>query len=149
MIGRGEPNWNPGIAKAALPIGIAPENEAVGSAQPGGEARPKALLNGWAELLEALDMKDVTESRNNVKRSKRLFPDDCPITTPRKGAKPVADKAALIAWWNTLADKHREKEHRERDKQATLAAGFDYGKSAKVVPDIQGSERKRRKTKKG
>lgn len=109
---------------------------------------PREYLTSWREILIALGMKDNAEDQGKVKRLSKRFSEGCPITIPKQGAQPKADKAKLLEWWNGLEQKFEESRRRERDRRATVAGQHPYGRDGIVAPDISGEVKKRRKDRK-
>ena len=108
-------------------------------------ADPKPLLASWREILVALEMKDNREDKQKVARLNETY--NGPIVIPGQGRQPLVDKAKLIEWWNNLAV-IAQADNRQRDAQATVGAKYDYGRHGKVVPEISGSVKERRRNRK-
>jgi hypothetical protein len=106
-------------------------------------AEPKTFLWNWKEILDAVGVKDNTESRRQVRRLNDEF--DGPIVVTKSGSRPRVDKAKLVTWWNRLDDLHLELQQQARDKRATVADSYNYGSEGTVVPDLAGAVKKRRR----
>jgi hypothetical protein len=103
-------------------------------------APPAKLLASWGEILEALGLKK--KDRNKVARLNRTR--GGPIKPGKKGQQPIVDHAELLEWWNRLTIEYEVGENRRRDAKPTAAASHEHGRDGVVLPDIGGSERKRR-----
>jgi hypothetical protein len=104
----------------------------------------KEYLWNWREILAALAFSNDPESRRRVRDANTKF--GGPIILPGKGGQPKVCKQTLLAWWDELEEKFQQKEQRHIDQEATLAASYQYGKNATVLPNIAGHVRKRRQT---
>ncbi len=107
---------------------------------------PKAYLWNWTEILDAVKMPDTEENRRQVRRLSDIH--NGPITVPVSGGRPVADRTKLIEWWNGLESWFQQLQQQRQDQQATVADQYNYGRTGVVIPGIDGSEKKRRSTKK-
>jgi hypothetical protein len=102
---------------------------------------PKALLFGWAEILDAVGRVDDDSTRSLIARLNKET--NGPIQV-KQGGKVTADKAKLIPWWNDLENRFSESEQRAQNRDATVSESYGYGKEGEVVPDIGGHVQKRR-----
>lgn len=105
---------------------------------------PKQLLFGWPAIADALKRTDDKSEREQLKNLNKNR--NGPIVTPKQGGQPVVDRELLLEWWNNLYEEFHEIANRQRDRDATVEATHAYGKDGVVVPGINGSVKKRRKT---
>jgi hypothetical protein len=134
---------NDAPAEPIPPVAGAPETQE--PAQPVAEAAlppvaPAKILASWGEILEALGLKK--QDREKVARLNRTR--DGPIKPGRKGEQPIVNLAKLLEWWNRLTIEYEVGENRSRDAKPTTAASHEHGREGVALPDIGGSERKRR-----
>ncbi len=101
---------------------------------------PAKLLASWGEILEALGLK----KRDRQKVARLNATRDGPIIIGKKGQQPIVDHAKLLEWWNQLTIDYEVGANRSRDAKPTTAATHKHGRAGVAVPDIGGSERKRR-----
>ena len=59
----------------------------------------------------------------------------------------MVDKAKLVVWWNDLENQLLERDPRQVDTKATVQGQYDHGRNGKVVPDIAGHVKNRRRKK--
>jgi hypothetical protein len=134
-------------AKAARPPDVPVPVSATSSQQPGlPPADPEALPDwalGWPEILTALGRKNDQSNRDKITRLSELT--QGPIQHQGQGAQPIADKAKLLEWWASLADRLAELTARRKDRRASTQDQFNYGSDGTVVPGIDGAIRKRRR----
>ena len=108
---------------------------------------PKNYLFGWREILDAINRKNNTEEKTRIRRLNDSPQHPGPITSSGQGAQPKVEKSKLIAWWNGLEDLFDEVNGRQRDETASVADRYKHGHDAEIVPNIDGSVKKRRKAK--
>jgi hypothetical protein len=101
---------------------------------------PAKLLASWGEILGALGLKK--HDREKVARLNRTR--GGPIKPGQKGQQPIVDCVKLLEWWNRLTIEYEVGENRKRDAKPTTAASYKHGRDGVAIPDIGGSERKRR-----
>ena len=101
---------------------------------------PVVLLASWPEILAVLCKKK--DDRRRVSRLNKTY--DGPIKIGRKGCQPLVDRTALLKWYEELETRFQDRQSRERDKWATVADQYSYGKAGNVVPEISGGVKKRR-----
>jgi hypothetical protein len=116
---------------------------------------PFVPLTSWSEILAALNEphgKVVHRNTDAEKAKIRKLNDeyDGPITFPKqRGKQPRVEKAKLMQWWNTLRERFEAREQaREQaaaDAAGTTAETYRHGRSAEVVPEIDGHVKKTRK----
>ncbi len=104
---------------------------------------PKQYLTSWREVLAALDRKNNETERNLLRRLNADH--EGPIIFQGQGKQPFCDKTSLLAWWAGLEDRFRELQDRQRDRQTTVADQYSYGEAGVVVPEIEGSVKRRRR----
>jgi len=102
---------------------------------------PVVYLFSWREILATLELRNEAENRRRVRRLNDL--EEGPILFPRRGGQPKVSRAKLLAWWDRLEERWAELWHRRQDKAATVQATHPYGRTARVVPGISGSIRRR------
>jgi hypothetical protein len=107
----------------------------------GGDDKPKAYLQGWAEILAALGKKNNDSEKSLVNGWNQKY--EGPIQIAGAGSRPKVERTRLIAWWNRLEIQF-ETENRARDAAASVEETHRYGRDGVVAPDIAGSVRKRR-----
>ena len=103
---------------------------------------PVQLLATWRDILIALGMRNNSEDKQKVDRLNETY--NGPIKKPGQGRQPLVGKAELIDWWNNLTVL-AETQNRTRDAKASVGSQHNYGREGKVVPDISGAVKKRRK----
>ena len=109
---------------------------------PDGE-KPKNLLFGWHQILDALNnLSNDDENRNRVSRLNDSH--SGPIIKGGQGKSPMVDADKLVLWWNSLEMLHAESAQRVTDKGATVSESYEYGRESEIVPDIGGHVQKRR-----
>jgi hypothetical protein len=125
--------------------GDVPEAAAAGAKPPAGagETTPIVYCLSWADLLNAVELKNNKTNRERVKNLNRQF--EGPIILPEQGEQPRVDQAKLLSWWNGLEEMWRGRQQKALDAKATAAEQHPYGRGGTVVPGINGSVRKRRK----
>lgn len=104
--------------------------------------RPVKLLFGWADIAEAVGQKNDEAFQKRVKALHARI--QSPIVFGGQGKPPTVDRAKLLSWWNTLADRLAELESRRRDSKETTRDTYKHGRDGIVVPDIGGHVKKRR-----
>ena len=126
----------------ALP-GFADNGTGAGAPGEPQAAEPAPILTSWREILIALGYKHNEEDKQKVARLNKTY--GGPITIPGQGKQPLADKTALLDWWNGLTAKAQTEQDRQRDARATVSAQYDFGRNGGAVPDISGGVKKRRR----
>jgi hypothetical protein len=106
-----------------------------------GDAKPKAYLQGWPEILSALGKKNNDSEKTLVSGWNQKY--EGPIMIAGAGSRPKVERTKLIAWWNRLEIQF-ETENRARDAAATVESTHRHGRDGVVAPEIAGSVRKRR-----
>jgi hypothetical protein len=109
-------------------------------------AGPKMYLNGWREILGALELSNDKEKREWVRNLNDSEKTSGPILSPGRGVPPKVEKSKLLAWWNSLEKIWEASNQRMNDRQATVTGSHEYGRRGDVIPDIAGSTKKRRQT---
>jgi hypothetical protein len=104
----------------------------------------KVYLWNWREILDALGLRNDAENRRRVREANTRFAG--PIVLPTKGGQPKVCKERLLGWWDALEGQFCEREQKQLDQEATLAASYRYGKGSTVLPDIAGHTKKRRQS---
>jgi hypothetical protein len=105
--------------------------------------QPKTLLTGWHEIVAALEMQ--YSDRKKIKSlNDRL---GGPITDQGSGTKPMVYREDLLAWWNTMAMRQQELANQNEGRKLSAEAQHNYGRDGKVVPEIAGAVKKRRRDK--
>ena len=99
----------------------------------------------WREILDALDLANNAENQRRVRELNTRF--EGPIILPSKGGQPKANKDKLLNWWNGLEERFRQMEQKQTDTEATLQAEYSYARDEKVLPNISGHVKKRRRKK--
>lgn len=107
--------------------------------------KPVSYCFGWAQIVDAIGLKNDQETRNRIRRLNQEH--GGPILVEGQGAQPKVNFEKLILWWNGLESRFEELRDKQRDRHATIAATYQHGKDAVVVPDIRGSVKRRRKGK--
>jgi hypothetical protein len=106
---------------------------------------PRVYLLNWRAILIALGQPSRPENRRQVRRLNDHY--DGPILfTAGRGGQPKADRARLLAWWESLESVWAEQHARRRDSEATVAGRYLHGRNGEVVPGIAGSVQPRRTT---
>lgn len=126
-----------------------PTTEMESGHQSPGTPNPKEYLRSWAEILDALDLKNNRTNKDRVRNTNKNF--EGPIILPAQGGQPKVAKAGLLSWWNGLEKRFRD-EAGERsaglsDHSATVFNQYEQGRgehSETVVPDISGHVKHRR-----
>lgn len=108
------------------------------------------MLFGWQEILDVLGRDNERRDRDRIRDLNETT--SGPIVFPNlKGGQPQVPKAALVQWWNLQMQAHNDaaKDRRRNDAEiaANLSAEHDYGRSGTVLPEISGSKRSRKVTK--
>ncbi len=133
---------SPAPIAPALPSLVAPKGEGTpgNDRQPVVEVKPKVYLSGWPDILDAVGRKNIQTEKNSVLGLNERF--DGPIPKVGKGSKPLVEKSTLLNWWNGLEDQFREIDASQKNKAATVAEQYQYGRDATVFPGIGGHEKK-------
>ncbi len=105
------------------------------------QARP--LLFNWATIAAALGEKNTKEFRKRLLALNNTT--DGPIRSRGQGAQPCADRNKLIDWWNGLEERFSKLNAVQRNASATVQDRHLHGRQGEVVPEINGSVRRRRK----
>jgi hypothetical protein len=103
---------------------------------------PVQLLTSWRDILITLGKRNNDKERQVVGRLNQTC--NGPIKIPGQGRQPLVDKAELIGWWNHLTVM-AETQNRTSDTKASVDSQYDYARGGKVVPNISGEVKKRRK----
>ncbi|MBI1314500.1 hypothetical protein GC176_24675 [bacterium] len=108
------------------------------------------MLFSWQEILDAVGRPNERRERVRVKELNSTT--SGPIRLPKcQGAQPQVPKADLIAWWNRQMLAHddavEERSRKDAEVAASLSPEHDYGRSGTVLPEISGSKRSRKVTK--
>jgi len=118
----------------------------------GNAAVAEEMLFGWGEILEVVGRPNERADRDRILRLNQKY--DGPIIPPvTQGGQPTVKKQALIHWWNQLSARMSESQAEdrsvtiERDCNVGSASQHSYGRDATVIPEIGGSVRKRKVTK--
>ncbi len=113
--------------------------------------KPKVYLNSWAEILNALGLKDERASRDRIRKANKNFAG--PIILPGQGGQPKVVEAELRVWWEGLEDNYKaeadERAAAFSNQSATVSNQFDQGReghSETLVPEIGGHVKPRRRT---
>src|SRR5262249_54580645 len=129
-------------AQSILPPGMGPMVAASAA------TKPAPLLRGWAEILEALGRKNNKSTRRSVKRLNESY--GGPIKCAGQGTRPLVNKNELLPWWNRLDQLHEEQQQEQKQERAniktTVEEQHNYGRDGKVVPNLAGHMKKKRKT---
>lgn len=120
---------------------VPPEPDQDLTDEPVTPAEPKVYLTSWREILDALSL--TPHQKDKVAKLNKDF--DGPIVVEKQGAQPRVERSTLLAWYNGLEARFQEVRQRHRDRQATTAGGYSYGKEGTVVQEISGSVKKRRR----
>lgn len=115
----------------------ADQDQAVGTIP----AEPKVYLTSWTEILSFLEM-IPDKKRWLVKANERY---DGPIIPGEQGEQPFCECGELRRWYGSLAERLRQIQQHKRDRQATVADKYKYGRDGTVVPEISGAVKKRRR----
>jgi hypothetical protein len=147
---------NTPAAADPLPVVTAPTPNGTKQGE-GGATKPAAPfipLTSWNDILAALNephgeavWKNNEQTRDKIRKLNSEH--NGPIKFPQgKGKQPSVDKAALVAWWNSLRDhfdaRNDEEKAEAESARLTVADSHNYGTSGKVVPGIGGSEKRTR-----
>lgn len=108
------------------------------------------MLFGWQEILDVLGRDNERRDRDRIRDLNETT--SGPIAFPKlKGGQPQVPKAALVEWWNLQMQAHDDAAEDRRRNDAEIAANIsaehDYGRSGTVLPEISGSKRSRKVTK--
>ncbi|MEM9828221.1 MAG: hypothetical protein AAF958_16645 [Planctomycetota bacterium] len=107
-----------------------------------GNAAPKKYLDGWEAILDEIDLSDSPDERSRIRHLNDKY--EGPLIVPGRGSKPKAEREKLIAWWNHLEHLWMESARRSADRDATTEKTHAHGRDGVVVPEISGSEKKRK-----
>ena len=109
----------------------------------------KKLLVNWYEIADAVGRGNDDKFRRLIKRLSDER--DGPIRVIGQGKQPeLIERDQLVKWWNGLAEQHENAMELDEEHAANVAgsvgegASFRHGRSAVVLPEIGGSEKKRR-----
>jgi hypothetical protein len=131
-----------GVGQARLPgAGVnQPQADGAGGVAP---HPPKVYLATWAAILTALGLKPSQRAhRDTVTRLNKEF--DGPIRLAMRGGQPLAEKAALLSWWNRLEQLAEARRQKAENVRATVADQHPYGREGRAAPEINGEVKKRR-----
>lgn len=103
---------------------------------------PIQLLFNWSEVLEAVGLKNNSQSRSRVAKLNNTH--DGPIILPKRGGQPTVDKAKLLEWWNCLETLVAEREQKDLNASETVRNQYKHGKESTVIPGIAGHTKRRR-----
>lgn len=107
---------------------------------------PKKYCCGWPEILDAVGLNNTSEHKSRVIQLNKSPKHPGPIPRCGQGKKPKVNAQKLVEWWNSLEDLFYELHSAELDKAESVANRHPYGRNAEVVPEINGSVKKRRST---
>jgi hypothetical protein len=142
-------HFRPGVARQSESA-IPPASEGTTT-----NTKPFIPLTSWAEIIsainESLDKPHFANdegTRTKIRSINETY--HGPIRLPNgKGQQPSVNKTALLEWWATLVDKYdarRDEDARHaKDTAATVESKHNYAATGTVVPDIAGSEKRRRR----
>ena len=89
-------------------------------------AAPKQYCMSWREILNTVGLTNTTENRNRVRGLNGLHAG--PIICVGRGGQPKVNRVDLLRWWNSLEERWKELDDRDRDRAATVAEHHSYGR---------------------
>lgn len=104
----------------------------------------KDYLCSWHDIMHALRRPNNSENRRCVRKLNIDW--DGPILLPTKGKQPMVCKEELLRWWDSIAERIRERQQKYSDTKGTVAPMYQYGREEFVHPEISGHLKKRHQT---
>lgn len=121
------------IPQQAAPVVMPGRTEPVQGSNPTGQAEAVELLHGWTDICAAVKQKGTT-GEAHVKRLNSSM--NGPIKT-QKGGKPMVRRDKLIEWWNGLEQQYtNSQESEDKEERVSEKSAHNYGRDAKIIPDV-------------